>query len=68
MRLGVETRMERILSIVDDDGSELGSVYKRGNRFFLTNEVQKTIRRVSLKMTVREAREILLLQREKDSE
>jgi hypothetical protein len=57
-----DSKRERknILVIVDDDGTELGAIIKQKSEFLLTNESGRTIQRISLKMTVRQAKEILL--------
>lgn len=52
--------MEKILVLFDDNGSELGAIYKRKRAFILVDNSGKTVQTVSLKITVREAKEILL--------
>ena len=52
--------MENIVVIIDDNGSALGAVCMREENAVLVDKVGKMIQNVSLKITVKEAKEILL--------
>lgn len=52
--------MEKIIVLFGDDGLTLGSVCKHGKKFVLVDNSGNIIQRVSLKITVKEAKEILL--------
>ncbi len=51
--------MEKIIAIVEDDGSELGAVYKRKRSFFLVDCSGEVVQKVSMKITLGEAKRIL---------
>ncbi len=53
-------RMEKIIVLVDDNGFELGAIYREKRSFILTDDAGEIVQKVSLKITVREAKEILL--------
>jgi hypothetical protein len=52
--------MENIVVIIDDNGSALGAVCMRKENAVLVDKVGKIIQNVSLKITVKEAKDILL--------
>ncbi|MDQ1280780.1 MAG: hypothetical protein QG670_2043 [Thermoproteota archaeon] len=52
--------MEKILVIFDENGSELGTICKRKKSFILLDKSERIVQRVSLKITLREVKEILL--------
>ena len=52
--------MDKIIVIIDDTGQALGAVCKQEENFILVDNLGKKIRTICLKMTVKEAKEILL--------
>ena len=60
--------MEKMIFLFGDDGLTLGSVCKQGKKFVLVDNSGNMIQRVSMKITVKEAKEILLRKKEKLSE
>lgn len=52
--------MEKILVIIDDNGSALGAICKRKRSLLLVDGSGKIVQKVHLKMTIKEAKEILL--------
>ena len=52
--------MDKIIVIIDDTGSALGSVCKCEENVVLVDNLGKMIQKVTVKMTVKEAKEILL--------
>lgn len=52
--------MEQLIVLIDDNGLALGSVLMNEENFTLLDHSGKIIQRISSKMTVREAKDILL--------
>lgn len=52
--------MEKIIVLIDDNGLALGAVCMRQKNVVLVDNLGKVIREVSIKMTVKEAKEIFL--------
>ena len=52
--------MDKIIVIIDDTGSALGAVCMREENVVLLDNLGKFVQTVSIKTTVKEAKEILL--------
>ena len=52
--------MEKIIVIIDDTGSALGAACMREESVVLLDNLGKVVQTVSIKATVKEAKEILL--------
>ena len=52
--------MEKIIVLIDDNGLALGAVCMREENVVLVDNLGKMIQEVTVKMTVKEAKEILL--------
>ena len=52
--------MDKIIVVLDDNGSALGAVCIREENVVLLNNLGKFVQTISIKATVKEAKEILL--------
>ena len=52
--------MEKIIVILDNNGSALGAVCKQEENTILVDKIGKKLQNLSIKMTVNEAKDILL--------